>query len=254
MPPDVVPSATNALSTDAYDRWHRSVHGGENPADIALEGWHENALSLAPNLTDLKVLEVGCGVGDFAIYLAKQNINVTAVDFSPAAIELAQTKANAQNISVEFQVADAQALPFADNTFDFIFSCECLEHIPVPQQALNELQRVLKPSGRLVLTTENYSNAMVLYWLACWLRKEPFNSGEQVQPIDHFFVFWDVKNMMQKAGFQVERMIGSHHVFLLLPRMHPHTFVIERFKNNPVASLLRPFARHMAFEAVKKAD
>jgi|SRR6476646_8502292 len=238
--------------TKAYDQWHEAVHGKENRLVLKLEDWHQNVLGFLPSLQGLSVLEVGCGPGDFAIYLANQGASVTAVDFSPKAIEIAQEKANYQEKSVKFQVADAQSLPFDSNFFDLVVSCECLEHVPVPQLALNEISRVLKPSGKLVLTTENYSNAMLLYWLACWLRKEPFNSGEQVQPIEHFFLFWQVKRMFHQAGLRVNHLLGSHHVFLLLPRFHPHTFVIERFQNLLIATLMRPLARHMTFEAIKR--
>jgi ubiquinone biosynthesis O-methyltransferase len=239
-------------SADAYNDWHREIHGGESPTAITLQEWHRNALSISRIQNSLKILEVGCGTGDFAIHLAGQGADVTAVDFSTHAIGLAQDKSKAQSKPVNFQVADAQSLPFEDDSFDIVFSCECLEHVPDPQRALTEFHRVLKPSGRLVLTTENYSNAMLLGWLVCWLRKEPFNSGAGVQPIEHFFLFWRVRQMFRKAGFQVQMMIGSHHVFLMLPRFDPSTFVVERFENSIVRKLLRPFARHMAFAAIKK--
>ncbi|HEY9599666.1 MAG TPA: class I SAM-dependent methyltransferase [Cyanophyceae cyanobacterium] len=240
-----------ASEINAYNQWHESVHGKEDPSIIKLEEWHKNVLQFLPSVRDLRVLEVGCGVGDFALYLSQQGAEVTAVDFSSQAIKLATEKARIQNRKVDFRVADAQALPLENDSFDLIVSCECLEHIPTPQLALNEMYRVLKSSGKLILTTENYSNAMLLYWLVCWLRKEPFNSGEKVQPIEHLFLFWGVKGMFKKAGLKVRRLLGSHHVFLLLPRCHPHTFVIERFKYSLVAYLLRPFARHMTFEATK---
>ena len=234
-----------------YDRWHINVHGEEDASTIKLEEWHENALQLLPPVKGLKVLEVGCGVGDFALYLSQQGAEVTAIDFSSQAIKLATEKTKVQGSNVNFMVADAQAVPFAENSFDLVVSCECLEHVPSPQLALNEMYRVLKPQSKLLLTTENYSNAILLGWLVCWLRKEPFNSGEQVQPIEHFFLFWKVKKMFIEAGFNVKTMLGSHHVFLLLPRCHPHTFVVERFKHNFMAKTLLPFARHMTFEAIK---
>jgi ubiquinone biosynthesis O-methyltransferase len=235
-----------------YNQWHQKVHGAENPEAISLQDWHKNALSLSPSLKDLAILEVGCGVGDFAIYLADQGADVTAVDLSPQAIKMALKKSKAQNKTVDFQVANAQSLPFENDSFDIVFSCECLEHVPTPQLALSEFHRVLKPSGRLLLTTENYSNAMILGWIVCWIRKEPFNSGAGVQPIEHFFLFWRVKRMLKKAGFHVQNMIGSHHVFLMLPRFDPHTFVVEAFKTPLVKNLFCPFARHMAFSATKR--
>ena len=237
---------------DAYDVWHEKVHGQEDPTLINLEDWHKNALSLAPNLKGLKVLEVGCGVGDFAIYLNNEGANVTAVDFSKKAIELAKEKGKVRNCRINFQIADAQSLPFPDDEFDLIFSCECLEHIPEPKLALKEMNRVLKKSAKVILTTENYSNAVILYWIKCWLTKELFNSGNEVQPIDHFFLFWNIQSMFHNTGFKVKKLIGSHHVFLLLPRFHPHTFVIEKFNNPFFASMFKPFARHMTYLSTKK--
>jgi hypothetical protein len=93
---------------------------------------------------------------------------------------------------------------------------------------------------------------MILGWIVAWLRKQPFNSGAGVQPIDHFFLYWNVRKMFGNAGFKVLQMIGWHHVFLLLPRFHPHTFVKERFHNSIVARLFRPLARHMAFKSIKE--
>lgn len=246
------PQTSSAIaSAVAYDQWHLKLHADENPAKVCLHDWHRNALRLSPEISGLKVLEVGCGAGDFAIYLAGQRANVTAVDFSRYAIDLAEEKASAQNMRIDFRVADAQCLPFADNSFDLIFSCECLEHVPDPQKALAEFYRVLETSGRLVLTTENYSNAMLLSWIVCRYRGQPFNSGAGVQPIEHFFLFWRVKQMFRKANFDVKELAGSHHVFLMLPRLDPHTFVVEYFRNPFIARFLRPFARHMTFAAVK---
>ena len=55
----------------------------------------------------------------------------------------------------------------------------------------------------------------------------------------------------RRAGLRVERFTGRHHVFLLLPRLHPHTFVKEQFRNPVIAWVLRPLARHVSFRARK---
>ncbi|GMV23872.1 MAG: hypothetical protein AMXMBFR57_38210 [Acidimicrobiia bacterium] len=238
---------------NAYDSWHRRMHGHENPAELSLQDWHHNALALARPSASEDVLEVGCGVGDFAITLGAMARATTACDFSPEAIRQATTKARVQGANVRFLVGSADALPLPDASCDLVYSCECLEHVPHPRQALREMFRVLRPGGRLVLTTENYSNAIAMYWAWCALRGVPYNSGEAVQPIEHFFVFWQVRRWMREAGFARVHLLGSHHVFLLLPRLHPQTFVIERFSQPVVARLFRPLARHMAFLAHKPA-
>lgn len=238
-------------SLKSYNEWHARVHGAESPNETLLQQWHLDALALAGNLKGLHVLEVGCGAGDFSIHLAQSGASVVGTDFSPTAVELAAAKAAAQKSEAQFQVADAQGLPFADASFDMILSCECLEHVPDPKAALAEMFRVLKPGGRLVLTTENYSNGMLIYWLMAWIQRKPFNSGAGVQPIEHFFLFWRVMAMMKRAGFAMRRMQGAHYVFFAVPGTHPHTFVRERIASPWLSKLLRPFARHVSFEAVK---
>ena len=238
-----MPSGDPIRTSDAYDAWHQVAHGAEAAGDLHLSQWHHDAMRLAPALDGLDVLEVGCGAGDFAIHVAKAGAAVTAVDFSPAAIEMARAKAKAHGMAVQFQSADAEALPFADGSFDVVLSCECLEHVPDPLRALVQMARVLRPSGHLVLTTENYSNALVLAWMNAWRRGVPFNSGTHVQPIEHFFLFWRVRQYMRDAGLRVIRMTGAHHVFLLLPGFHAHAFVRERFHSRALAWLFRPLAR-----------
>jgi ubiquinone/menaquinone biosynthesis C-methylase UbiE len=239
------------MDSSAYDAWHQSVHGSAPASTLHLAQWHYDALSLAVNPQGRRALEIGCGSGDFAVHLSRTGAEMTAVDFSPAAIEMARARATAHGEAVNFQAADAQTLPFSSGSFDSVFSCECLEHLPDPARALREMARVLRSGGQLVLTTENYSNAMLLAWFMAWWRKEPFNSGTEVQPIEQFFLFWRVRRMIEAAGLRVRRMIGTHHVFLLLPGMHPHTFVRERFRSPVLSWFFRPWARHVSFLAEK---
>lgn len=237
-----------------YDRWHQDLAIQRGVDRISLSEWHRDALELLGGIRGKNALEVGCGNGDFALHLAGLGCNLTAVDFSPAAVEAAKERQRAFFAGageVEFRTADAERLDFPDSTFEIVVSCECLEHLPHPKEALKEFFRVLVPGGKLVLTTENYSNGMILAWLMCWIRSHPFNSGAGVQPIEQFFLYWRVRRMMERVGFKVKHMMGHHHVFLLLPRLHPHTLVVERFANPVLKKILFPFARHIAFEAVK---
>lgn len=240
----------NLLSS--YNEWHENIHGNSSLDQIYLAQWHKDALKLAGPLSGMDLLEVGCGAGDFSIYLASCGASsVISTDFSTKAIKIAQSKCVAQASTVNFQVADAQKLPFDNNSFDLVISCECLEHVPDPRKALAEMFRVIKPGGRLILTTENYSNAMVIYWLMAWFTGKPFNSGATVQPVEHFFVYWRVLRMMRKAGFVAGRILGAHYVFFILPGTHPHTFVREYISSPLATKLLKPFARHMSFELLK---
>jgi ubiquinone/menaquinone biosynthesis C-methylase UbiE len=239
--------------TEEYNNWHRSVHSEESGFQIDLKQWHYDALALGGNLEGKKVLEVGCGVGDFAFAMESKGARVTAVDFSDAAIEIACQKRSERRSTVEFRNADAGELPFGDGSFDIVFTCECLEHLPNPATAVKEMARVLLPGGSLVLTTENYSNLLLLVWLKCIVTGKAFNSGDKPQPIERFFVFPMVYQMFANAGLRMQATLASHHIFLLLPRVNPHRFVIEQFKNPFLAKIFKFLGRHWTYSATKPA-
>jgi len=99
-------------------------------------------------------LDVGCGVGDDAFDLASRvgpAGRVAGVDVSTAMIDEARRRASGRNLPVTFETADAQALPFADATFDAVRTERMLMHVPDPNRALAELVRVLRPGGRLAV-------------------------------------------------------------------------------------------------------
>jgi len=243
------PSSKPDSVRDDYDKWHkqmRSVDGSESPLK---HPWYESVYRELRNYSGGRLLEVGCGRGGFAIWLAQNapQFSIVGLDFSGAAVAIAKESAVVQQVNVEFVQGDAEALRFADGTFDVVISCECMEHVPHPPVMAREIRRVLKPGGRFLLTTENYLNGMLLGWLMCWLRREPFNSGSGVQPRENFFLFWMVRGYLQAAGLKVVRMESSHHQWLLLPRVDPAKLCSKRFVHPVVRWLAFPFGRHMSF-------
>jgi len=101
-----------------------------------------------------EVLDIGCGPGDNAVYLASRGYQVTGLDVSPSAIDQARSRAAAQHVRVEFAVADATDLADYDNRFDTVIS-SLLLHCLDPRQRLAHtaaLARVTKPGGRLIMS------------------------------------------------------------------------------------------------------
>jgi 2-polyprenyl-3-methyl-5-hydroxy-6-metoxy-1,4-benzoquinol methylase len=129
----------------------------------------------------LRVLEIGCGRGGFASYLASRGARLTAADFSPAAVEIA-SEVLSNFPEAEAMVADVLEIPFPDDSFDLVVSLETLEHVPDPDQGLRELVRVTKPGGRLIVTTPNYLSILGLYRFAMKLAGKEFS--ETGQPIN----------------------------------------------------------------------
>lgn len=99
------------------------------------------------------VLEAGCGVGAQTKIIATKNpdSNFVSIDLSEDSIREAKGMIKSLGINnVEFKQADIYNLPFEDETFDSVLVCFVLEHLHNPQQALNELKRVLKKGGALI--------------------------------------------------------------------------------------------------------
>jgi ubiquinone/menaquinone biosynthesis C-methylase UbiE len=101
-----------------------------------------------------RVLDLGCGMGADAVDLAAKvgsNGLVTGVDFSESLIAEAMRRSSGRNLPMTFEVGDAQALRFADYSFDAVRTERMLMHVPDPQQALSEMARVLRPCGRMTV-------------------------------------------------------------------------------------------------------
>lgn len=103
-----------------------------------------------------KILDVGCGIGGSTLYLAQKfNASATGITLSPVQAGRATERAQAAGLgeTTQLQVADALNMPFADNSFDLVWSLESGEHMADKQKFLQECYRVLKPGGTLIFVT-----------------------------------------------------------------------------------------------------
>ncbi|ELX8380258.1 malonyl-ACP O-methyltransferase BioC [Providencia vermicola] len=101
------------------------------------------------NLSDKKVIDVGCGTGFFSQIIKRQGAEVTALDLSLGMLEVARDK----KAAAQYICADMELLPFADQTFDIVFSNLAIQWCSNLSQALTELHRVTKSGGVIVFTT-----------------------------------------------------------------------------------------------------
>lgn len=104
------------------------------------------------NHTKEKVLEIGVGIGTDILQYAKNKSEVYGIDLSKSAVET--TKLNLERVGLKaklLEVADAENLPFADNTFDLVFSFGVFHHTFNTKKAIEETYRVLKPEGKAII-------------------------------------------------------------------------------------------------------
>ena len=187
---------------DAYDEWHRSHTTGSGP-------WYGlvwDALERRELLRGARVLEIGCGGGAFAARLADNGAGaVVGQDYSPVAIEHAQTQFQRPNLS--FEVGDIQEIAYPTGDFDVVVSCETIEHVPDPRRAIVELARVLNSTGTLLLTTPNYMSLSGLHRL--WREATGRGWDEGGQPIVHWTTLPRTVSWLRHSGLSVRRVAGD---------------------------------------------
>lgn len=111
-----------------------------------------------------KVLEIGTGTGiNFPLYETVDK--VVAIEPSQHMIERSKFKIGCSNVPIEIVQASAEELPFADNTFDSVVATLVFCTIPNPEKALEEIKRVCKPGGRILLFEHVKMENSMLAWL-----------------------------------------------------------------------------------------
>jgi ubiquinone/menaquinone biosynthesis C-methylase UbiE len=120
--------------------------------------WQMYAWLCSQELSGQRVLVVGCGFGDDAIRLAKLGAAVSAFDLSPDSLAIAGVIARREQLSIDFGEMPAEALRYADASFDIIVARDILHHVDIPA-TMRELQRVAKP-GALFVVNEIYSHSI----------------------------------------------------------------------------------------------
>lgn len=98
-----------------------------------------------------RVLDVAAGNGNATLAAARHFAEVTSTDYVPALLERGRARAEAEGLQVTFREADAEALPFADSTFDVVLSTFGVMFTPDQARAAREMLRVCRPGGRIGL-------------------------------------------------------------------------------------------------------
>lgn len=158
------------------------------------------------------VLDVACGTGDMVVELQKHGCTVTGIDLSEEMLDVARHKVP----TATFMVSDAERLPFGDGTFDAVTCAFGVRNFVHLERGLNEMLRVLKPGGRMVILELATPDCLM------------------VRPVYNFYT----RRIIPWLG---GRMAGNREAYTYLP------LSIERFpKGSAFVELLRPIGAEAA--------
>jgi malonyl-CoA O-methyltransferase len=185
---------------EGYDRWAEIYDGEDNPLVLLEEP--EVDLHLG-DVRDLEVADVGCGTGRHALRIAEKGARVVGVDFSEGMMKRAREKAAASGHAIDFIAHDiTHPLPLAGARFDRVLCALVLDHIERPAQLLAELARIVKPSGRVVISVMH--PAMLLRGVEARFR-DP-TTGKEIRPKSYPNQLSDYVTAAAAAGLRIEHM------------------------------------------------
>lgn len=203
----------------------------------------------------LQLLDVGCGTGHHIARLRERGYAVAGVDGSAEMIE----HARANNPGIEIKSADVEALPFDDQSFDYIICIEVLRYLPDNVRAIREMARVLKPGGVCLTTAAPLLN-LNGYWLINRLANL-IPVADLVRLKQFFTTSGRLRSAFTQAGF-VSPMV--HGVYLgpvnwverLAPSALPGTLKWWESRDEVIADrpFLREFANMFLVHAVRADD
>lgn len=134
----------------SYDSWYDTKLG-----DFVDRVERKCAFDLFLPFEGKKILDIGCGTGNYSIRLAELGYEVVGIDISDEMLDIARGKAKEKNLNIKFYNMDIYDLKFDDGEFDGAFSMAAFEFVEDTERALSEIFRVVKIGGQILIGTIN---------------------------------------------------------------------------------------------------
>jgi ubiquinone/menaquinone biosynthesis C-methylase UbiE len=251
------PDASSPTVDNVKDFWESHVNNeyytdAARASDAYFREIEERRYATHYNLVDLfaklqgshgQLLEVGCGIGVDSIQLAKCGFEVTAVDLTESALQVAKEFAARRDVNVNFQLGNAEGLDFPDESFDAVYSFGVLHHTPDIEKAVSEVHRVLRPGGTAyVMLYHTYSLVNLVHRLF----RLPYESPRDRK--DHCPVVYT----FSRKG--VRELFGAYSR-VSVEAAYPFTYGFGPLTTKTPLTIRRPLGRaigwHLMIEAVR---
>jgi len=152
-----------------------------------------------PKAEILRVLDIGCGIGELSEILVNRGLNVFATDLGFDSIARASSRIKKKNLKISFVQGDIYRLPYHDCSFDAVVGSEIIEHLEKYQNAISEVARVLRPGGYFICSAPYRETLRYTLCIHC-NKKTPVNAHL------HSFDEAGMEKILKEAGFSIEKI------------------------------------------------
>jgi ubiquinone/menaquinone biosynthesis C-methylase UbiE len=219
-----------------------------------LDEYRYDKLNYLPRVVDFdgyrekNLLEIGCGAGIDLIRFARGGANVTGIDLSTTAIDLACKNFEQSEQNADLRVMDGECMQFVDNTFDVVYAHGVLQYTADTEKMMGEIHRVLKPGGEAIMMVYHKHS-----WLSLMRNLTRVPLEHEDAPVLRKFSMSELKRLLQP--FQDYRIVPER--FPVKTRLHSgwkallfNDVFVGAFDLMP-RSWIRPFGWHLMTFAIK---
>jgi ubiquinone/menaquinone biosynthesis C-methylase UbiE len=215
-----------------------------------IKDWLEREAAL---LKGKHLLEIGCGMGFDSVEFLCRGVRVTATDLTPTAAAFARQHLEVEGLEpVDVRVENVRDLYFDDETFDAVWARGVLHATGDTREALAEINRVLKPGGRAIIS-HFYRRPSWMYWVSL-LGRENIEFKEEDPPVNDFLTEEEVLGMFE--GFRVVETAREHYRALPVARTGTkaalYTWLFRPLYNLIPAPLAKRLAYKFSVTAIKE--
>lgn len=227
--------------TDIIYQWQKH-HSGQDIRKI-VEDCNKDIVCLPYFLKYLPkegfVLEAGCGLGQWVIYLGRLGYNMVGVEIVPYCVETCKKYFP----DTDIRIADVRNLPFPDNYFSGYISIGVAEHmIEGPETTFREMKRVLKPGGIAIITVPSYNYFLRFWYPVRKLFVKTFRYNKLIRKILRKPLLSNNKQVYYKKLSEIEKQIRKEFWSILgIDTVRGPMFIEYKYKKNQIDSILKLF-------------
>jgi len=200
------------------------------PSPEKLMTVYDNCVNTAKKWKDAghkSVLDLGAGMGQNAIYFAKQGFEVSAIEISDYAVEYMKSWAKRENLKIDAAAGDMHTLPYDDNVFDCVFEYHTIRHTDSTgiKKVIAEIERVVKPGGEVYLTfLSKDSNEFTEIWWPVMDKNTMLSQNPAEKGVPHFYadlsdinellVNFSIENIVHRGYFPKDSAVKQWHYYI----------------------------------------